>query len=137
MRKRFCILLLTVIFTASVYASPAPPTVMDVAKDIACPCQCPLILEDCNMTCGLEWKNEIGRLIVEGKSKQEIIDHFVARHGEDARLSTLQKINGKIFQYTRGFDTQDWVLLWAGAGTWMLLLFFGIYFGIKRLFSRQ
>ena len=38
-------------------------TVLEVSKDLACPCQCPLILQDCNMTCGLEWKNEIGPTI--------------------------------------------------------------------------
>ena len=38
-------------------------TVAEVAEDLACPCQCPLILKDCNMSCGLTWKNEIGELI--------------------------------------------------------------------------
>ncbi len=108
-------------------------TVFEVATDLACPCQCPLILKDCNMTCGLEWKNEIGELIKKGMSKQEIMDYFIARYGEEARLTPLQKIEGKIFQYTRDFDTIDWVLLWTGIGAWVALMFLGIYLGIRKL----
>lgn len=66
-------------------------TVGEVAKDLACPCQCPLILEDCNMTCGLDWKEEIGEMVKAGKSKQEIMKYFIETYGEEARLTTLQK----------------------------------------------
>ncbi len=108
-------------------------TVLEVSKDLACPCQCPLILQDCNMTCGLEWKNEIGQMIKTGMSKQEIMNHFIAQYGEEARLTTRQKIDGKIYQYTRDFDTVDWVLLWTGIGTWAALMFFGVYLGVRKL----
>jgi hypothetical protein len=108
-------------------------TVLEVAKDLACPCQCPLILEDCNMTCGLEWKNEIGRLIKTGMNKQEITNYFIAQYGEEARLTPRQKIDGKIYQYTRDFDTVDWVLLWTGIGTWVALMFLGVYIGVRKL----
>ena len=110
-------------------------TVLEVARDLACPCECPLVLEDCNMTCGLEWKEEIGQLIQEGLSKQQIMDHFIADYGEEARLTPLQRIEGKIHQYTRNFDTVDWVLLWAGAGGWVVLMFFGVYIGTRKIFS--
>jgi cytochrome c-type biogenesis protein CcmH/NrfF len=110
-------------------------TVAEVAKDLACPCQCPLILGDCNMSCGLEWKDDIGKLIQEGMTKQQIIDHFIAEHGEDARLSATQRIHGKIFQYTRSFGTADWVLLWTGVLGWLSLMFFGVYVGVKRITS--
>ncbi len=109
-------------------------TVMEVARDLACPCQCPLILEDCNMTCGLEWKGEVGEMIAKGMNKQEIIDYFVATYGESARLTTLQRIEGKIFQYTRGFGTTEWVLLWLGLGFWTVLVFVGFYFVVSKLF---
>ena len=112
-------------------------TVLEVSKDLACPCQCPLILEDCNMTCGLEWKNEIGRLIKTGMTKQEVMNYFIAQYGEEARLTPRQKIDGKIYQYTRDFDTVDWVLLWTGIGTWAALMFLGVYIGVRKLsFSR-
>ncbi len=112
-------------------------TVAEVVKDLACPCQCPLILEDCNMTCGLEWKEEVGQLVKKGMSKQEIMEYFIGEYGEDARLTPMQRINGKIFQYTRSFDTVDWVLLWTGGIGWAFLMFFGIYFGTKKLFFNR
>jgi len=109
-------------------------TVNEVAKDLACPCECPLILEDCNMTCGLEWKNEIGELINKGMNKQQIADYFIGKYGDEARITPLQKIQGKIYQYTRSFDKADWVLLWSGLIVWIFLMFFGLYLGVKKLF---
>ena len=111
-------------------------TVGEVARDLACPCECPLILEDCNMTCGLDWKAEIGEMIKNGKTKQQIMDYFIASYGEEARLTTMQKINGKVYQYTRGFGTMDWILLWSGVGLWALVLIGGIYFGVRQAFTR-
>lgn len=108
-------------------------TVSEVVVDLACPCECPLVLEDCNMSCGLKWKREVGEQINQGKSKQEIIDYFIAKYGDAARLTPMQRLHGKIFQYTRSFDTMDWALLWAGVALWSILMFLGIYFGIRKL----
>ena len=107
-------------------------SVAEVARDLACPCECPLILEDCNMTCGLDWKQEIGELIKSGKTKQEIMDYFIATYGEEARLTTLQRINGKIYQYTRGFGTTDWALLSSGIAFWLLILLGGSYYLVRK-----
>lgn len=109
-------------------------TVNEVVKDLACPCECPLVLEDCNMTCGLEWKNQVGEMINKGMTKQEIMDYFIGKYGDDARITPAQRIHGKIYQYTRSFDTADWVLLWGGLIVWILLMFFGVYIGVKKLF---
>jgi hypothetical protein len=111
-------------------------TVGEVARDLACPCECPLILEDCNMTCGLDWKEEIGELIKAGKTKEEIMTYFIATYGEEARLTAMQRIDGKIYQYTRGFGTTDWLMLWAGVAFWALVLIGGIYYGVRRYFTR-
>lgn len=108
-------------------------TVNEVVVDLACPCECPLVLSDCNMTCGLKWKDDVGKLINKGMSKQEIIDFFVAKHGDAARITPLQKIQGKIFQYTRGFGTLEWVLLWVGIAVWISLMFIGIYIAVKKV----
>lgn len=112
-------------------------TVSEVVVDLACPCECPLVLEDCNMSCGLKWKREVGELINQGKSKQEITDYFVSKYGEAALLTPMQRLHGKIFQYTRSFGTIDWVLLWVGIALWICLMFFGIYIGIKKLFLNR
>lgn len=112
-------------------------TVNEVAKDLACPCECPLILEDCNMTCGLEWKNQIGEFINQGMTKQQIVDYFIAKYGDEARITPMQRLNGKIYQYTRSFDDTDWVLLWAGLAAWVFLMFFGVYVSVKKVFFGQ
>src|SRR3989338_3819648 len=112
-------------------------TVNEVVKDLACPCECPLVLEDCNMSCGLEWKNEVGEMINKGMTKQQIMDYFIGKYGDEARITPLQRINGKIYQYTRSFDTADWVLLWAGIIVWILLMFIGVYIGVKKLFLNK
>ncbi len=137
--NRFCIFfgLLLAIGCLTTPSSASALTVAEVVKDLACPCQCPLILEDCNMTCGLEWKEEVGQLIKNGMNKQEIMEYFIGKYGEDARLTTIQRIEGKVFQYTRSFDTVDWVLLWAGVIGWASLLFCGVYFCIKLFLNRH
>lgn len=108
-------------------------TVSEVVKDLACPCECPLILEDCNMSCGLKWKEEVGEQIKKGMSKDQIMEYFIAKYGDNARLTPLQRIHGKIYQYTRSFDVIDWTLLWTGLIGWISLMFFGIYISIKKL----
>ncbi|OGT35469.1 MAG: hypothetical protein A2W28_08860 [Gammaproteobacteria bacterium RBG_16_51_14] len=131
----FCLLMpIAYVMTLS---SASALTVNEVAKDLACPCECPLVLEDCNMTCGLEWKNEIGEQINKGMSKQQITDYFIKKYGDDARITPMQRIRGKVYQYTRSFDKTDWALLWIGLIVWVLLMFFGIYLGVKKLFFNK
>lgn len=132
----FYCLLAPIIYLAAL-GNASALTVNEVAKDLACPCECPLVLEDCNMTCGLEWKNQIGEMINKGMSKQQIVDYFIGKYGDDARITPMQRIRGKIYQYTRSFDTSDWVLLWTGLAVWVFLMFYGIYFGVKKLASKK
>jgi len=122
---------------AAIPSSASALTVNEVVKDLACPCECPLVLEDCNMTCGLEWKDQVGEMINKGMTKQQIMDYFIGKYGDEARITPIQRINGKIYQYTRSFDTADWVLLWGGIIVWILLMFFGVYIGVKRLFFNK
>ena len=135
------VLLFYCLLTLAMYVVPLQDasalTVNEVVKDLACPCECPLVLEDCNMTCGLEWKNQVGEMINQGMSKQQIIDYFVGKYGDDARITPMQRIHGKIYQYTRSFDTTEWALLWIGLAVWVFLMFFGIYIGVKKLFSSK
>ena len=118
-------------------SSASALTVNEVVKDLACPCECPLVLEDCNMTCGLEWKNQVGEMINKGMTKQQIMDYFIGKYGNEARITPIQRIHGKVFQYTRSFGTADWVLLWAGLIVWIFLMFFGVYIGVKKLFFNK
>ncbi len=118
-------------------ASEPPLTVREVSKDLACPCQCPLILQDCNMSCGLKWKDEIGQEIAKGKTKEEITKYFITKYGESARLTPLQKIQGKIYQYTRGFGTMEWVILGSGVVIWIALMFLIVYFFVNKFLRRE
>jgi len=134
-RKLF--LLSGLLLSVSLFMLPSTAsalTVAEVVRDLACPCECPLILEDCNMSCGLEWKEEVGEQIKKGMNKEQIMEYFIAKYGEDARLTPLQRIQGKTYQYTRSFETSDWVLLWSGIAVWTSLMFFGVYISVKKLF---
>jgi hypothetical protein len=62
--------------------------------------------------------------------------YFIATYGEEARLTTMQRIDGKIYQYTRGFGTFDWMILWAGVAFWSFILIGGFYYGVRRYFTR-
>ena len=75
-------------------------------------------------------------MIAQGKTKEEIMAFFIATYGDKARLTSIQRIEGKIYQYTRGFDTKEWVFLWVGIGTWTLLLFLGIFLGVRKFLTR-
>ena len=112
-------------------------TVAEVVKDLACPCECPLILEDCNMSCGLEWKEEVGEQIKKGMNKDQIMEYFIGKYGESARLTPIQRIQGKTYQYTRSFDTVDWALLWSGIIVWIVLMFLAVYISVKKLFFKN
>lgn len=133
--KYFLVLLFSVycLLPASSYAL----TVQEVAEDLACPCECPLVLEDCNMSCGLDWKDQIGQMIKEGKTKQEIVQYFINKYGDDARITPVQRVKGKFFKYTRAFDTKDWIIFWGVAGVWFVGLFIGIYLLTRRLLSKK
>ncbi len=136
--KIFLLLALVLAAGYSLFPSDASAlTVNEVVKDLACPCQCPLILEDCNMTCGLEWKEEVGQLVKKGMTKKQIMEYFISKYGEEARLTPMQRIEGKIFQYTRSFNTIDWILLWVGIGVWLCLMFFGVYIGVRKFSSKR
>ena len=112
-------------------------TVQEVAADLECPCECPLVLEDCNMSCGLDWKDQIGQMIKEGKTKEDIIRHFIDKYGDEARITPAQRVKGKFFKYTRGFDTRDWVLAGAIIVIWLAVIFLGVYIITRRLLHKK
>ena len=89
------------------------------------------------MSCGLKWKDEVGQKIAEGMNKQEITKYFIAKYGESARLTPLQKIQGKIFQYTRGFGTMEWIILGSGVVVWIVLMFLIVYYFVIIFLRRE
>lgn len=130
----------TALLTFYLSSAPAPAsalTVNEVARELACPCECPLVLEDCNMSCGLDWKGQIGEKILEGKNKQEIINGFLSKYGDACRITPVQRIHGKFFQYTRAFGTMEWVVFWAVIALWTGAVFLGIYLAVRRFLKNK
>lgn len=132
----FCLLLTAYCLLFFITPSHAL-TVQEVAVDLACPCECPLVLEDCNMSCGLDWKDQIGQMISQGKTKEEIIKHFIDKYGDAARITPLQRIQGKIFKYTRAFGAWDWVMAGTVAVIWIIGMFLGVYLITRRLLLKH
>lgn len=63
-----------------------PPTVHDVASGLMCQCGCALTVAACqeSMSCSVadSMVQQIQRQIDDGKSRGEILDHFVSIYGE-------------------------------------------------------
>ena len=129
------ILAIFLIFTS--YSISSALTVTEVARDLACPCECPLVLEDCNMSCGLDWKNQIGEKIKSGKNKDEIIGDFITKYGDACKITPMQRIHGKYFQYTRAFGTMEWIIFWSVMVLWTAVVFFGIYLLVRKFTRRK
>jgi len=96
-------------------------TVAGISHDLACPCECPMVLEDCHMSCGLEWKDMVGKKLKAGLTKEEINEYFFKRYGDAAMLTPIQRLHGKWYQLTRkGFPIREgslmtgMVLVWGG-----------------------
>ncbi len=89
------------------------------------------------MSCGLDWKDQIGEMLRAGKTKDEIIKAFIAKYGDECKITPIMRIRGKFFQYTRRFDTMDWALLWGGVAVSAGTLFLGIYMVVRRFLNKR
>ena len=108
-----------------VFLNSAPDsTVMGVAHSLACPCECPMVLEDCHMSCGLSWKNGIGAQLKEGIVKDEITSYFYKRYGREALLTPVQRVSGKWYQVTRGgYPIKDMIMFVLIVFVWTSLIY--------------
>lgn len=89
------------------------------------------------MSCGLDWKNKIGEKIAEGKTKNEIVGDFFSKYGDACKITPLQRINGKFFQYTRAFGTMEWVIFWSVIVLWTGAIFLGIYLLVRKALKKK
>lgn len=103
-----------------IFISSAPEqSVMGISHSLACPCECPMVLEDCHMSCGLSWKDQIGAQLMAGKPRTDITGYFYKRYGEAALLTPSQRVAGKWYQVTRGgYPMKDMVLFVAIVAVW-------------------
>lgn len=87
-------------------------TSKDIEEDIMCICKdnCGKVLGNC--TCGQSdlYRKEIMAMITEGKTKKDIIDHYVGRFGEKVLASPTKS----------GFNLTAWILPFLAifAGGW-------------------
>ena len=134
------IYILSVLLVSVVYAGKyifvrtgGNETVMGISHDLACPCECPMVLEDCHMSCGLSWKDSIGQKLKAGLGRDEITAYFYKRYGDEALLNPVQRVYGKWYQFTRGgFPLVDsllvvgLVLIWGGVVYYVIVWLIGV-----------
>lgn len=88
MKKLFACLLFLLVFASvrNAYAQTATPSVDDEVNRIASELYCPTCqgvpLDQCGTSACEDWRNEIRKMLLEGKSEDEIRAAFVAQHGE-------------------------------------------------------
>ena len=95
------VLLLVLILAAwpQAIAADEPPTVDEVASELISQCGSGMVLADRDCGVALSMKASIQRQIDAGKTKEEILDHFVSIYGEQV-LATPRK---------SGFSLTVWV----------------------------
>ena len=62
--------------------NPTADEINAIAKHLNCPTCDTRSLDACDTVTCIQWKDQIGDLMVEGYSEQEILDWYVARYGD-------------------------------------------------------
>jgi cytochrome c-type biogenesis protein CcmH len=104
-------LLLLVVLAAAAHAATPRTTLEDVERELMC-VTCKTPLEQSDAVQANRERNEIERLIAQGKTKAQVIDGMVDVYGDDVLLDPPQS----------GLRTVRWVLPAAGAIVAVLLL---------------
>lgn len=125
-KKRNSSLLLVLLTTSFVWASPAFPTAVgEITQELTCTCGCNMLVSACEgaMECSAadRIRAQVMEKLNQGQSKAEIIGYFVNRYGEKI-LSVPTK---------KGFNLTAWILpffVLASAGGML-------YFTLKRWYS--
>jgi cytochrome c-type biogenesis protein CcmH len=87
-KRKFICLLMGLMIWAALAATPVfaqQPTADEinaVAKKLSCPTCTGINVADCPTETCAQWRAQIGELLAEGKSEQEILDYFSARYGD-------------------------------------------------------
>lgn len=99
-------------------------TVLGVSHALACPCECPMVLEDCHMSCGLEWKDLIGSQLKAGMQKADVVGYFYKRYGTESLLTPVQRLSGKWYEVSRGgYPVKDMALFGLIILVWTAIVY--------------
>lgn len=90
----------------------------EISRELRCPTSVNQSLFDSNASIANELKGHIFRLLDEGKSKQDVIDYFTERYGEQIRYSP--DLSGST------------ALLWFGPGLFLLFAIGGCVWFIRK-----
>lgn len=109
-------------------------SVLGISHSLACPCECPMVLEDCHMSCGLEWKDVIGEKLKAGLVKADVVEYFFKRYGTEALLTPAQRFSGKWYEVTRGgYPVKDMVIFGLIILVWSSLLYSVVMVGVEKI----
>lgn len=86
--------------TPALAQQPTADQINAVAKNLNCPTCTGINVADCPTETCAQWRAQIGDMLAQGKSQQEILDYFAARYGDHV-LQVPPK---------RGFFVWVWVL---------------------------
>jgi cytochrome c-type biogenesis protein CcmH len=86
--------------TPALAQQPTADQINAVAKNLNCPTCTGINVADCPTETCAQWRAQIGDMLAQGKSEQEILDYFAARYGDHV-LQVPPK---------RGFFVWVWVL---------------------------
>lgn len=75
-------LLLALFTAAAAQEDESIDQIIDIAEELNCPTCNGINLADCRTDTCLQWKEEIGDLVAEGRSKEEVLDLFATRYGD-------------------------------------------------------
>lgn len=60
---------------------PSYDEINEVAQELNCPTCAGISLSDCRTQTCAQWKDQIGDLLAQGMTKQEVLDYFVTQYG--------------------------------------------------------
>lgn len=99
----FIILILSLVLLPVTPVLAEEVTVNDIAEELMCQCGCTMVLSTCQCGTRDAMVATIEQKLVEGQSKDEIIQYFVAQYGEQVLASPPKK----------GFNLVVWILPFA------------------------
>jgi cytochrome c-type biogenesis protein CcmH len=107
-------ILLTTIAAFSAETTPAAAKIREIEDNLIAPCCWSQPVSQHDSEVAQQIRDEVTAMVTAGKSRQEILDFFVARYGE--RILVTPR--------ARGFNRLAYILPWAALplGTWGLII---------------